>query len=225
VTEQIIPAGAMPAEAGATPAQSAPAQPGAPSTTIPATTPATGAADQEGAELGDAGKRAIDAERAKATAADKRAKAAEAELEKLRTATLSDTEKAIDQAKKDGAAEVLTRIHGQVRRSEVRTALISAGLTPSLLSLAAKSDEFEALKVSDDGEVEGLDDAVAGFKKAHADLFGKPGIPGSFDTGTGAGGRPAGKPTYTREQLRDTAFYAANKADILLAQREGRITQ
>jgi hypothetical protein len=31
------------------------------------------------------------------------------------------------------------------------------------------------------------------------------------------------KPTYTREQLRDSAFFAANRADIMAAYREGRI--
>jgi hypothetical protein len=91
------------------------------------------------------------------------------------------------------------------------------------VSLAARADEFGALKVTDDGEVDGLDDAVGAFKKAHPDLFARQGASaGSFDTGTG-GGRQAGKPTYTREQLRDPKFYADNKADILLAMREGRI--
>lgn len=43
---------------------------------------------------------------------------------------------------------------------------------------------------------------------------------GGADLGTG-GSAPAR--TYTREQLRDPAFYQANKTDILAAQREGRI--
>lgn len=44
---------------------------------------------------------------------------------------------------------------------------------------------------------------------------------GGADLGAGGSG-PAR--TYTREQLRDSAFFQANKTDILAAQREGRIT-
>lgn len=115
-------------------------------------------------------------------------KAAETELEKLRTASLSDTEKAIEKAKADGATEVTAKFQAQIRRSEVRTALTAAGINPGLLDLATKADEFASLKVTDDGEVEGLAAAVTAFKKDHADVFGARRPAGGADLGAGGGG-------------------------------------
>ena len=150
----------------------------------------TSATDE--AQLGEGGKRAIAAERAKVKAAEDRAKAAEKERDDLKLATASDSEKAIAAAKKAGADEVLTRVHAQVRRSEVKAALSAAGINASVLDLAAKADEFAALKVDDEGEVEGLADAIKDFKKARADLFTKPGSSGTADGGTrGSGEEPA----------------------------------
>lgn len=168
-------AGATPVAGGATPPQT-PAQPAAPTTGTPAE-PATGYPDG----LGDAGKKALDAERKRAEEAEKALKAASEELEKVRNASKSDHEKAIDQAKKDGAAEVLATAQAQVRRSEVRAALLAAGIGTNVLDLAAKADVFAELKVTDEGEVPGLEQAIADFKKSMPDLF-KP--------ATSNGGRP-----------------------------------
>jgi hypothetical protein len=44
------------------------------------------------------------------------------------------------------------------------------------------------------------------------------------DQGQDAPAAPPTPTTYTREQLRDSAFFAANRADIMAAYREGRIT-
>lgn len=224
MTDQTASAGATPVVTGATPAQTSPATTGTPPPAAPAAAPATGAADD--AALGDAGREALRRERDARAAAERDAKTAKDELEKLRAASLSESEKAIADAKRAGADEARTQLHGALRSSEVIRALTTAGLSPSLATLAARGDEFAALKVSDSAQVEGLPEAVAAFREANKDLFRAappPSAPGSFDTGTGAGGRPAGKPTYTREQLRDATFFAANKDDILAAQREGRI--
>lgn len=57
----------------------------------------------------------------------------------------------------------------------------------------------------------------------------KPHLARSDYAGTSGGGSPTtkpsvtGKPTYTRAQLRDSEFFAANKEDIMLAMTEGRI--
>lgn len=181
-------AGATPVVTGATPAQT-PATPAAPTTGTPAE-PATGYPD----DLGDAGKKALDAERKRAEVAEKALKAASDELEKVRTANQSDHERAIDQAKKDGATEVLAKAQAQVRRSEVRAALLAAGIGANVLDLAAKADAFTELKVTDDGDVAGLDQAVADFKKSMPDLF-KPAAPNGgrpVDFGGGPRGTPPG---------------------------------
>lgn len=115
-------------------------------------------------------------------------KTAEGELEKLRTASLSDSEKAVKEAKEAGASEASAKFQAQIRRSEVRTALTAAGITPGLLDLATKADEFASLKVTDDGEVEGLAAAVTAFKKDHQDVFGARRPAGGADLGAGGGG-------------------------------------
>jgi hypothetical protein len=202
-------AGATPAVPGATPGQTAGTEPATP-------VPATGTDEA----LGDTGKRALEAERKAAREAQRRAEAAEKALEDLKLAGASETEKAIAAARKEGAAEVTERYHAQIRRSEIKAALVGAGINGSVLDLAAKADEFGGLKVTDDGEVEGLDQAVAAFKASRADLF-KVGTVGSPDAGTG--GRAAPAVSFTRDQLKDAAFYAANKDAILKAMAEGRI--
>jgi len=154
------PAGATPVEAGATPAQTA-----APTNAAPE--PATG--DPEA--LGDAGKRALDLMKSERDAAVKAAKAAEKERDELKSRTQTDQEKAVDAARKEGATEALTRANERIRRSEVRAALTAAGVNPALLDLAPRGDEFSALKVDDDGEVEGLTAAVEAFKTKMPDLF------------------------------------------------------
>lgn len=188
MTDSTPSAGATPAAPGATPGQTDPAQPAAAPTTpaAPATTPpATDGTDA----LGDAGKRALDAMKAERNAANDRAKAATEELERIKAASLSEGEKAIAEAKKTGATEAASKLTSRIRTTEARAALITAGAVPSLVDLAVKADEFANVKVSDDGEVSGLEEAVAAFKKAHPDVFAKsaaPG-PGSADQGPRGG--------------------------------------
>lgn len=190
------PAGATPVAGTATVSQT-PAQPAA---AAPATSgePATGYPDG----LGDAGKRALDDMKAAKKTAEAEAKAARDELEKLRSATATDAEKALAQARKEGATEVLAKAQTQIRRSEVRAALSAAGLTGSMVDLASRADEFASLKVSDDGEVEGLNTAVDAFKKAQPDLF-KTRQPG--DAGLGPRGTPAAGGTDMNTLIRRAA--------------------
>jgi len=184
-------AGATPAAAGATPAQTTPVSPAADTNPTTPATPATGNPE----DLGAAGLRALQAERSRADAAERDLKALKTQLEELQNAQKSDDEKAISQAKKDGAAEASAKLTAAIRRSEVRTALTAAGANPALLDLAAKADEFAALDVSDAGEVTGLAQAVEAFKKGHPEVFGKPATPGTADGGT------RGTAWLTREQI------------------------
>jgi hypothetical protein len=207
-------AGATPAVPGATPGQT-PAQPAAAPAMPP---PATGNDDP----LGEGGKRALEAERTAARNATKRADDLQRELDTLRAASLTDQEKAIAEARKAGATEVLGKAQQIARRAEVRRALSGAGVPADSVDLAAGASDFADLAVGDDGMVDGLDKAVTAFKGAHPTLFAaKAG--GSFDTGLG-GGRPGAARTYTRSQLRDTEFFSKNRDDIMAAMKEGRIT-
>lgn len=208
--------GATPAAAGATPAQTTPVSPAADPVTPP---PATG---DDG--LGDPGKRAIDAERK--TARDEKARADKAEkaLADLQNASASDTEKALKAAKAEGATEVTDKLHAMIRRSEVKAALAGSGINSSVLDLAIGAPEFAALKVGEDGTVEGLDQAVAQFKGSRSDLF-KPAVAGgTADLGTGSAARTSAGKTFSRDQLKDSDFFQKNKADIMQALQEGRIT-
>jgi hypothetical protein len=180
-------AGATPVVGGATPPQSPPAQPAAaaPSVQVPSAT------DDYPEGLGDAGKRALDRMKAERDAATASARTAEKERDELKAKGVTESERAVADAKKAGAAEVTERFHGQIRRAEVRAALTSAGINASVLDLAAKADEFAALTVTDSGEVSGLDAAVEAFKRARSDLFGAKTTPRPGDAGLGPRGTPS----------------------------------
>lgn len=139
---------------------------------------ATSATD--GTEIGEAGRRAIEAERLAAREAQARAKTLERELETLRTATQTDHEKAIAQARKEAIAEVTAKSDAKVRAAEVRRALQAAGCTDVPLGSLAR--EFASLEVTDEGDVTDLDKTVEAFKKAHPSLFGRTSA-GSADGG------------------------------------------
>lgn len=185
MTTDTASAGAMPAAGGAMPPQT-PAQPAAAPPPAGAS-PATG----DDQQLGDAGKRALEDERRARREADDRVKAVQKELDDLKAQSLTDSERAVADAKKAGAAEVTERFHGQIRRAEIRTALTGAGINASVLDLAAKADEFAALKVTEDGDVQGLDAAVEAFKKARPDLFTAAKAAPRPDSGLGPRGAPA----------------------------------
>jgi hypothetical protein len=179
---ETTPAGATPVVAGATPAQTPP-----PTGTTPAAPPpATGEL-----EIGDAGKRAIDAMKAERNAADTRAKAAERELETLRTASQTDQEKLLSTAKREAAAEERAKFETMLRRAGVRSELRAKGLSESLAELALKDDRFAVLKVDDGGRVTDVDKAVEAFLKDFPEMVAPAARPGTVTAGaqTGPSGR------------------------------------
>lgn len=84
-------------------------------------------------ELGDEGKKALDAERKARRDADKARKAAEAELEKLRADAMSDNEKAIAAAKAEGRTEALRETGAKLVEAEVRAATAGRGVDTDAL--------------------------------------------------------------------------------------------
>jgi hypothetical protein len=183
---ETTPAGATPVAAGATPAQSAPSD-GAPSTTPP-TPPATG-----DPEIGEAGKRAIAAERKTAKEATDALRAAQTELETLKAAGLSESEKAVKEATNAATAAERAKWQTSIRAVRVEAALRVAGATnETLLDLALRSDLITALKVDEAGKVTYLDKAVEQLKKDIPEMFVTP-VPGSPTRGAqpGAPAQPA----------------------------------
>lgn len=124
------------------------------------TTPATGAEDTAADttaspatgsdELGEAGKRAIEAERKARKDAEQSAKKLAAELDRLREQSMSDTERAIQQARRDAANEARQQLMQRLVTAEVRAA--AAG------RLADPDDAVRFLNLSDftgdDGEID-----------------------------------------------------------------------
>lgn len=164
-----VPTGAMPVLAGQ--ANSAGAMPAGATTDATGATPAApnGSADATSRSypdgLGDAGKRALDAERDARETAELQARTASAELDKLRRASQSDQDKALDAARQEG----WTKAAGLVRGAEVRRALTAAGCR--FVDLAARADEFAKLEVNENGTVKDLDRAIERFRTSNADAF------------------------------------------------------
>jgi hypothetical protein len=170
----------MPPAAGATPAQSAPSD-GAPPTTPP-TPPATGEL-----EIGEAGRRAIAAERKSAKEAQDALRAAQTELETLRAAGLSESEKAVKEATNAATAAERAKWQASIRSVRVESALRVAGATnETLIDLSLRSDLISALKVDEAGKVTDLDKAVEQLKKDIPEMFAKAG-PGTVTAGAQTG--------------------------------------
>lgn len=140
-------------------------------------------------DLGEAGKKALEAERTRAKAAEKAHKAAMKELEDARkrladidASSKSDTDKAIEKAKAEAAEaagkEATAKANARILKAEVRAAAAGKLADPADALRLLDLDDFE---VDDDGEV----DAKA-IAKALDDLVkSKPYL-------AAKGGRPAG---------------------------------
>jgi hypothetical protein len=171
--------------AGATPA--APGTPAAPPpTTPPASQPPSPPPATGEPELGEAGKKAIAAERKTAKEAQEALKTAQDELEALKAASLTDSEKAIKTAKTEAAAEERAKYETMLRRAGVRSELRAKGLSEGLAELALKDDRFSALKVDADGRVAEVDKAVEAFLKDYPEMV-KPAGAGTVTTGAQTG--------------------------------------
>lgn len=128
--------------------------------------------------LGDAGKRALEAERESRKEAEARAKAAEKALRDAST----EREKAIAEAKAEARREILEEANGRLLRAEIKAAATGKLANPDravqLLDLA----EF---KVADDGTVDTKAIATAIDKLLETDPY----LKASTVTGSADGGR------------------------------------
>jgi hypothetical protein len=110
-------------------------------------------------DLGDAGKKALEAERAARKKAEQEHKAAQKELERLRTAQMNDTEKAIAEAEARGRTAASTMFGQRLAGAEFVAA--AARRNPGFDASAVLDDLNLAKYVSEDGEPDGKGIAAA----------------------------------------------------------------
>lgn len=155
-----------------------------PETPAPEPTPEPDATPPPAPDLGEAGRKAIDAERNARKAAEKQLKTMQAELEQLRTATQSEQERAIAAAKAEGRAEVLAESNRRLIAAEVKAAAASRLHDPADALRLLDLDQFE---VGADGavNVDSITAAIAELVEAKPYLA--------------AGAKPAPAPTGSAE--------------------------
>ena len=198
-----------------------------PPAAAPPDPPAPNAGDDDG--LGDAGRKALDAERKARRDAEALAKRQADELDKLRTSQLDENERAIKEARDAGRTEALTSVNRKLVEAEARAAAAGKLANPALAARLLDLDQFVPSDGSDiDGDAiaAAIDELVKaepylGVQEQTTPPPATPPPPAGTVTPGAQSGSPA---TFKRSQLRDPQFYAANKDAILKAASEGRIT-
>lgn len=99
-------------------------------------------------DLGDAGKRAIEAERRTARAAEKRAKDLEKRLSEIEAANQTESEKAITAARAEGRTEALSVANTRIVKAEIKAAASGVFANPEL---AVRLIDAAAFDVDEDG--------------------------------------------------------------------------
>ncbi len=107
--------------------------------------------DDDPPDLGEAGKRALAAERAARRDAEKKAKDAEKELEELRKASQTDQEKALEAARTEGRTEALSTANVRLLKAEIKVAAQGKLADPTDAVALLDLSKFE---VNDDGDVD-----------------------------------------------------------------------
>ena len=110
--------------------------------------------EAETAELGDAGKQAIDRMKAERNTDRKRAATAEAELEKLRNADQTEQEKAVTAARKEGETEATNRANDRLIRAEAKAVAAGAKFRDPSDAIAQLGNKLADIPVDEDGEVD-----------------------------------------------------------------------
>ena len=128
-------------------------------------------AEDPPADLGDAGKRALDAERTARKEAERLAREATAELDRLRLEQLPDNERLIAEARDEARSEALASVNSRLLAAELRAATAGRLADPSLLAdpeVAVRLLGLSEVPVTDTGDIdsEAISDAVASFLEA-----------------------------------------------------------
>lgn len=174
--------------------------------------------EPESEPLGEPGKKALERERAARKEAEKKAKRAEeleAELAKFREDAMSEQEKAIEKARKEGRAEAATEANVRIAKSEAKALATGKTRDPDVaVQLLGDLAQF----VTDDGDVDTGAMSVALGKlveeKEYLAVGDRQPVP---DADQGARGSN-GKSQVTREQLQ-----TMTPEQIGQAKSEGRL--
>lgn len=196
------------------------------------TTDNTDTGGDAGDGLGDAGERALASERKARKAAEKAQRAAEARVAELERQGQTDQERAVTDAREQARREALGEVNARLVAAEVRARAAGKLANPELAARLLDLDQFVPSDGEDiDGDAIGA--AIDELVTAEPYLAASPAT-GDDDTGNDdpppkrgtvpAGARGDNPVTFSRSQLRDPSFYAANRDAILKAASEGRIT-
>lgn len=130
---------------------------GAPPDTPPPPPPPPPAASDD-APLGDKGEKALEAWKTRAKAAEAKAKEADtlrAELEEFRAAQMTEQEKAVAAARKEGETAATAKANARLIRAEVTAAAAGLAADPSdVVAILAEQGALADLKVDGDGNVD-----------------------------------------------------------------------
>lgn len=143
-----------------------------------------------GEQLGDSGKRALDAERAAAKAAQKELRDYKTQVERERRSALTDAERALAEAEDRGKATATTAFGQRLARTEFVAA--AAKRNPTYDASAVLDDLNLARYVGDDGEPDTTAIGKAVERLVPAGVGGAGDERPSFDGGTRSSA-PAGK--------------------------------
>ena len=191
-----------------------------PTPTDPPAPPAPDPTPEPDDALGDAGRRALQAERDARKAADKKAKDLEAELDQLRRAQMTDNERAIAEAEERGRKTATSEVAQRLAAAEIRASL--TGIVPDPGAIV--EDLNLAKYVTDTGDVDVA--AVAKLREKYEGFASKP-KPGAPSPGAGDGGPRGGPPApdqLTQADL-DRMLREKRHDEIAQARREGRFNQ
>ena len=163
-------------------AEATPATPAAPPAPPPPPPPPPTPSAED--QLGDPGKRALQAERDARAAAEREAKTAKEELAKLQNATKTEHERALDAARKEGHTEALKKAAPLVVRLAAEAEAATKLADPDAVAMLGDLNRF----VGDDGSVDrkGLSSAIDELVKEKPYLAAGPG------KGAGEGGPRGG---------------------------------
>lgn len=163
------------------------------------------------ADLGDKGKKALDAMKAKLKVEKAKGRTAAAELAALKAAKANEgkpaDEQAIENAKAEARAEALATANRRIIRSEVKSAAAGKLANPAL---AVKLIDLDELEVDEDGNVdeETIADAIDDLLKENPYLAVQGGTT-KFDTSRG---KPKAKKQLTQADLKGMSSSAIAKA-------------
>lgn len=175
----------------------------------------------EDEQLGDAGVKALEAWKVRARNAEKTAREATAEAERIkREAALKDKpaeEQALEAARAEARAEATTKANERILRSELKALATGKLADPTDAALYINLTDFT---VNDDGDVDSdaLNDAISDLleRKPHLAAAKQTRFDGAADQG--AKGKDA-KPG----QISSAALDSMSPAQINQARREGRL--